>query len=724
MPLAPGSRLGPYEIEGPLGAGGMGEVFKARDTRLDRTVAIKVGSPQFVSRFEREARAIAALSHPHICALYDIGPDYLVMEYIDGTPLKGPLPAAKLLPLALQMAEALAEAHRKGVIHRDLKPSNILVTAAGIKLLDFGLAKHQPQAAAADTTASLTEVGTIVGTVAYMSPEQAEGKPVDARSDIFSFGLVLYETLSGQKAFSGETALSTLAAILHKDPRPLEAPPKLTRVIDRCLRKSVVERFQTMAEVIAALEEAGAANGAEPAPAPSIAVLPFANMSADKENEYFSDGLAEEIINALTQVPGLKVTARTSAFSFRGKDLKIAEIARELGVAHVLEGSVRKAGNRIRVTAQLIKAADGFHAWSERYDRELTDVFAIQDEISAAIVGQLKVNLTGGGLTLVKRATTNPAAYEAFLEGRYHWYRLTPASTAKAREYFERAVTIDPDYAPAHVGLADCFFLIASMGGAEPRSILPKVAAEGRRALELDETSAEAHSSLAIFHLLYEYDWSASEYHFRRALELAPASSHVRFPYAFWYLRGRGRLEEAAAEMDRILEQDPLAPSNHYGKASVLMCQRRYQAAVECARRALEIEPNYMLGLIQLASALAYDGRYDEALGAAERLVQFYGSWPVTLAALGEAYAMAGRIEDARRILNEVKGFAQRAYVSANALVALHARLGDNDEAIEWIQKSIDQRDPFILFLKMYPACDGLHSDPRYPALLRQMNLA
>jgi serine/threonine-protein kinase len=696
----------------------MGEVFKARDTRLDRTVAIKIGSPQFVSRFEREARAIAALSHPHICALYDIGPDYLVMEYIDGTPLKGPLPADKLLPLALQMAEALAEAHRKGVVHRDLKPSNILVTTAGIKLLDFGLAKHQTQTAAADATASLTEVGTIVGTVAYMSPEQAEGKPVDARSDIFSFGLVLYETLSGQKAFSGETALSTLAAILHKDPRPLEAPPKLTRVIDRCLRKSVAERFQTMAEVIAALEEAATANGAEPAPAPSIAVLPFANMSADKENEYFSDGLAEEIINALTQVPGLKVTARTSAFSFRGKDLKIAEIARELGVAHVLEGSVRKAGNRIRVSAQLIKAGDGFHVWSERYDRELTDVFAIQDEISTAIVDQLKMNLTGGGAPLVKRATTNPAAYEAFLEGLHYWYRLTPASTAKAREYFERALAIDPNFAPAHVGLADCFFLAASMGGAEPRIVLPNVAAEARRALELDETCAEAHSMLAIFHLLYEYNWSECEERFRRALELAPASNHIR------YLRGRRRLEEAAVEMDRVLEQDPLAPSNHYGKGSVLMLQEQYEAAAECARRALETEPNYMLGLILLASALAFGGRFDEALTAAERLVQFYGRLPITLAALGDVYAKAGQIEDARHILGELEGFAQRTYVSANSLAVLHARLGDNDAAIEWTQKAIDQRDPFILFLKMYPACDGLHSDPRYPALLRQMNLA
>jgi len=723
MSLASGSRLGPYEIIAPIGAGGMGEVYKARDTRLDRTVAIKIGSPQFVSRFEREARAIAALSHPHICALYDIGPDYLVMEYIEGEPLKGPLPADKGLPLALQMAGALAEAHRKGIIHRDLKPNNILVTAAGIKLLDFGLAKQQSQAAAADVTASLTEVGTIVGTVAYMSPEQAEGKPVDARSDIFSFGLVLYEMLSGQKAFSGETALSTMVAILHHEPRPLQTAPEFASIIERCLRKSVSERFQTMAEVIAALEEASEGKGGEPAP--SIAVLPFANMSADKENEYFSDGLAEEIINALTQVPGLKVTARTSAFSFRGKDVKIADIARELGVAHVLEGSVRKAGNRIRVTAQLIKAADGFHIWSERYDRELIDVFAIQDEISAAIVDQLKANLTGRSpQPLVKRATTDPAAYEAFLEGRHHWYRLTPSSVAKAREYFARAAAIDPDYAPAHVGLAECFFMRAGMGSEEPRTALPKVAEAARRALALDEANADAHSMLAHFYLLFEYNWNASEQHFRRALELAPASLHVRFPYGFWYLRGTGRFEDASREMDRGIEQDPLAVNNHYGKASVLMMQRRYAAAAASIRRGLEIEPHYLVGMVLFAYALASDGRFDEAISAAERLVQIHGRWPVTLAALGEVYAMAGRGEQAHQILGELEGFARQTYVGGNTLATLHAHLGNTDAAIEWAGKAIEQRDPLILFLRYHPAFDGLRSDPRYPALLRQMNLA
>ena len=723
MSLAAGSRLGPYEIVAAIGAGGMGQVYKARDTRLERTVAIKVGGPQFDARFEREARAIAALSHPHICSLYDIGPDYLVMEYIEGAPIKGPMPVDQALPLALQIAAALAEAHGKGIVHRDLKPGNILLTPAGVKLLDFGLAKRQPLTAAADATTSLelTEVGSIVGTAAYMSPEQAEGKPVDARSDIFSFGLVLYEMLSGRKAFAGETAISTLVAILHQEPSPLDVPPTLARVIDRCLRKSPGERFQSMAEVIAALDDARSGKGTEPVP--SIAVLPFANMSADKENEYFSDGLAEEIINALTQVSGLKVTARTSAFSFRGKDVKIADIARELGVAHVLEGSVRKAGSRIRVTAQLIKAADGFHVWSERYDRELTDAFAIQDEISTAIVGQLKISLAANQ-PLVKRTTTNPAAYEAFLEGRHHWYRFTPSGMARGREYFEKAVAIDPGFAPAYAGLAETYFMRAILGGVEPRKALPQMAESARKAIELDDTNADAHSMLALFHLLYEYDWQTCEEQFRRALELAPASNHVRFPYAYWYLRGIGRIDEATKELESILEQDPLAASNHYGKGVALATQRRYAEAAASARRALEIEPNYLTAMIGLASALAYDGRFEEAVAAAERLVEVHGRWPVTLGPLGDVYALAGRKQDAQNVIAELLAFAQRTYVGAHFLAAHYALLGERDAAFEWIAKAIDQREPLVIFIGTWRAFDGLRSDSRYSGLLRRMNLA
>ena len=387
MSLSAGDKLGPYEILSPIGKGGMGEVWKAHDPRLNREVAIKVSGSQFSERFEREAKAIAALNHPNICQIYDIGPNYLVMEFIDGTPLPGPLPQKQALLYALQICDALDAAHKKGITHRDLKPANILVTASGVKLLDFGLAKVGTASAAPasdDATQSidLTEVGTVLGTASYMSPEQAKGEPADARSDIFSFGVVLYETLCGRRAFSGNSSIEIMAAIVRDEPAPLDAPSSLCAIVARCLRQLPPDRFQSMSEVRAALEQASATATAK---SPSIAVLPFANMSGDKENEYFSDGLAEEILNLLAKIPDLKVIARTSSFAFRGKEQDIRKIAETLGVSNVLEGSVRKAGNRIRITAQLINAADGTHHWSERYDRDMTDIFAIQDEIGKAI---------------------------------------------------------------------------------------------------------------------------------------------------------------------------------------------------------------------------------------------------------------------------------------------------------------------------------------------------
>ncbi len=387
-----GTPLGPYELIAAIGAGGMGDVWKARDTRVDRVVAIKRLRAEHAERFTHEARAIAALNHPRICQLYDVGPDYLVMEYVEGKILQGPVAVADALRLAVQIAEALAAAHRKGIVHRDLKPGNILVNENGAKLLDFGLAQRDAPLLSGDATVSVpaSERGALVGTVAYMSPEQAQGQTVDARSDVFSFGAVMYELLSGRQAFRGDTPFATITAVVNEESAPLDAPATLARIVSRCLAKRPRDRFQSMADIIAALEQAVIGPAARH---PSIAVLPFANMSRDPDDEYFSDGLAEELINLLAQVPGLKVTARTSSFAFRGKEQDIRRIAETLGVSNVLEGSVRRAGSRIRVTAQLINAEDGYHLWSERYDRELTDVFAIQDDIAQAIARALQLKL-------------------------------------------------------------------------------------------------------------------------------------------------------------------------------------------------------------------------------------------------------------------------------------------------------------------------------------------
>jgi len=447
MPLSAGDRLGPYEILTPIGAGGMGEVWKARDTRLNRLVVVKQLKGKHSARFKQEARAIAALNHPHICQIYDVGPDYLVLEYIEGQPLKGPRAVEEAVRLAVQIAEALDAAHRKGVVHRDLKPANIMVTSEGsVKLIDFGLAKYS-----IDSDDTMTIEGKVMGTAAYMAPEQTEGKTLDARSDVFSFGTVLYELLSGRAAFRAENPVSSRAAILHKQPAPLHAPAALDQIVKRCLAKQPAERFQTIAEVRTALEQIAFDQHA------SIAVLPFVNMSADKENEYFSDGLAEEILNLLAKIPGLRVIARTSSFAFRGKEQDVTKIAEALRVRTILAGSVRRAGSRIRVAAQLIEAENGSHLWSERYDRDMTDIFAIQDEIGQAISEALKVCL------VARTRTVNIEAYQNYLKGQYYYLRLTPESLAKAKEFFEQALAIDPNYAAAYSGLAEVLLLL---GGA------------------------------------------------------------------------------------------------------------------------------------------------------------------------------------------------------------------------------------------------------------------
>ena len=441
--LQPGTRLGPYEVLSALGAGGMGEVYRARDTRLDRIVALKVlparlaAEPDRQRRFEGEARAIASLNHPHICQIYDIGPGYLVLEYVEGTSPQGPLAPEEAVRLGLQILSALEAAHGRRILHRDLKPANILVTATGdVKLLDFGLAKLM----AADEDVTRTMEGTVFGTAAYMSPEQAQGRTLDERSDVFSFGAVLYELLAGRQAFRGDTPFAAIAAVVNEEPPPLPAPALLERIVLRCLAKQPGDRFQKTTDVKAALAQMAAGPAAQRS---SVAVLPFANMSRDPDDEYFSDGLAEEIINLLAHVPGLKVTARTSSFAFRGKEQDVRRIAEALGVSNVLEGSVRRAGSRIRVTAQLINAQDGYHLWSERYDRELTDIFAIQDDIAQAIAGALQVKLVANPA----RHTPNFPAYEALLKARHHARTYLPEAHARAREYCEQAIALDPQYA-------------------------------------------------------------------------------------------------------------------------------------------------------------------------------------------------------------------------------------------------------------------------------------
>jgi len=736
MSLTAGERLGPYEILAPIGAGGMGEVYKATDVRLGRTVAIKTLHVEHGDRFERESRSIAALNHPNICQLYDVGPNYLVMEFIEGAPLNGPLPLDRACRYAVEIADALSAAHSKGITHRDLKPANILVTASGIKLLDFGLAHlsrdgEGQRAVEATATAGLTQAGMVLGTAAYMSPEQAEAKPVDARSDIFSFGLVFYEMLSGRRAFLGDTAIAIMAAILHKEPEPLDATPALKTILTRCLRKSPADRFQSMTQVKEALLAAsgvsspasGVSGAPQPTPNPSIAVLPFANMSRDADDEYFSDGLAEEIINLLAHVSGLKVIARTSAFAFKGKNEDIRKIAETLGVNNVLEGSVRRAGNRLRITAQLIHAADGSHLWSERYDRELTDVFAIQDEIAQAITAALKLTLS---ISVVQqRYQPNLPAYEAFLRARHQWAKLTPESMARSKEHYEEAIALDPKFALAHIGLADYFLMLASGSALMPaHDAMPLIRLGAQRALAIDPLLPEAQAMLGIVAGVYDYDWKGAERLFRLAMARDPVPPLVHSWYGYFFLLLLGRVGNAIKEAELSLQEDPLNVVSRLALAQCFLAAGRYEDSSTQCRQILEIDENHSGGYWLLGMNLLLQKRYSEALPTARKAYSLapWAAWRI--AVFAAALLRGGDSIRAEEALQPLRG-APQAYGSARGLALFHSFFGEFDQTGQWLEKAIEQRDPYAPFwfacLRSLESSDG--SSDHVPKLAKMMNL-
>jgi serine/threonine-protein kinase len=719
MALAAGTRLGPYEILSPIGAGGMGEVYRATDTRLSRTVAIKVLKGPHSDRFEQEARAIAALNHAHICTLHDIGPDYLVMEYVDGATLCGPLPMEEALRLALQMAAALEAAHAKGITHRDLKPANILVTKDGVKLLDFGLAKisEAKDASVTQTLGAQTLAGTILGTAAYMSPEQAEGKPADARSDVFSFGAVLYEMLSGRRAFEGESAISTMAAVLREEPRRLDAPPALERVVMRCLEKQAPRRFQTMTELRQALQQVSAKPAEKQ---PSIAVLPFANLSADKENEYFSDGLAEEILNLLAKVPGLKVIARTSSFAFRGTEQDITKIAEALRVQNILEGSVRRAGNRIRVTAQLIHATDGTHLWSERYDRELADVFAVQDEISAAIAQELQLKLSPQAAAK-PRYTPKLPAYEALLKAKHFHWKVTAESMDQAKTLYEQAIALDPQFALAQALYADYLFGRTTVGMTPMREAAPVARALAQRALELDPALPEAHNVLGVLAATYDYDWKEAARRFALATADDSASPHCHLSCGLYYLLGSGRRKEAVVELERAVQGDPLQLTIRTFMAVCLGAAGRYAEAEEHFRQVRDLDPNFVWAHYYLAELFAARQMFVEALPIAER-AHSLGPWSSPSVGLyGGLLARQGEQDRGRDVISRLG--SGDAYGASTGLAIYHICRGEIDVAADWFEKAIEERYPNATAFLQGAIGEPLRASPRWPQLAAMMNL-
>ena len=575
MTLTAGSQLGPYQIVSQLGAGGMGVVYQARDPRLDRSVAIKLLPPDLTrdeiakQRFLQEAKAASALDHPNICTIYEInetedGQLYLVMAHYEGETLKeriarGPVKLKDAIDIAMQVGEGLAKAHAAGIVHRDIKPANLMVTADGtIKILDFGLAKLAG-------SEGVTQTGTTVGTVAYMSPEQARGQEVDHRTDIWSLGVVLYEMLAGQPPFVGENLLSLSNAIMDGEPMALSgASSSAHSVVTKALNKDKARRYLSVTDLLTELRAlqsgSDAATVATPAKAdvPSIAVLPFVNISADAEQEYFCDGLAEELIDALARLDGLRVVSRTSSFQFRGKGHDLRDVGQKLKVKTVLEGSVRKAGKRLRINAQLISTDDDYHLWSERYDRDMDDIFAVQDDIARRVVEKLKVKLLGAeGAPLVKRATANLEAYNLYLQGRHYLPGYTGKALEKAAGCFEKALALEPMYARAHAGLAHVLVSRATLFLAASRDVMLEAKAAALRALAADDEVGEAHFALGQVLWYYDWDWAGGEREHRRALELAPGDVLVRGSYAN-LLAHTGRTDEAIAEARTAIESDPL----------------------------------------------------------------------------------------------------------------------------------------------------------------------
>jgi eukaryotic-like serine/threonine-protein kinase len=742
MAFAAGDCIGPYEILALVGAGGMGEVYKARDTRLHRVIALKTLPAAEVAdrkrRFLVEAQAASRLNHPNIVTIHDISEEngicFIAMEYVAGSTLEhansgGGLPLKQAMKYAAEIADALAAAHSAGIIHRDLKPANIIITEDGrVKLLDFGLAKLiEPAVPAAQTATLGTAYGAIVGTAAYMSPEQAEGRELDARSDIFSFGLVLYEMLCGQRAFRGDSWISTLAAILHNEPRPLRdirsaIPASVEQLVIRCLRKDPAQRFHVMSEVIRALAEAASSAVASPfvtkEDAASIAVLPFVNLSADKENEYFSDGLAEEIINVLTKLPELRVIARTSAFALRGKEQDLRTIGDRLRVGTILEGSVRRAGNRIRVTAQLINVADESHLWSERYDREMTDIFAIQDDISHAIANALKVKFAGP-----QHRAANIDAFQNYLKGLYWYQRYNQEALTKAKEAFEQALGHDPSYAPAYAGLAVFYYGLGALSIKRMIEMAPLAKSAAGKALAIDPTLSEAHSVLGLVAGAVEYDWKSAERHFQAAMAVDPVPPLVRLRYALYFLTPLHRFQEAVAQYQRALETDPLSMMVHFGLAFAFYCERRYDEAIEHAARAVDLYPDYWLVHFGMGLAQSQKGLLKQSIASLEKTVQLSPSFTLATGFLAASYARSGDSGRAGKLMEEIRERSLKHYVSPACFGIYHAALGEADRMFKFLQSALTERDPYLTRMDAEPYFDAFHSDPRYLDLLQGMNL-
>ncbi len=808
MALSPGTRLGPYEILAPLGAGGMGEVYRARDPKLGRDVAIKVlpeavaGDAERLARFEREARSLASLNHPNIVTIFSIeesgGTRFLAMELVEGESLdtllaSGGLPLSRFFDIAVPLSEALSAAHERGIVHRDLKPGNVMVTREGrVKVLDFGLAKRGPAESdpnlsntPTESRAELTSEGQVFGTVAYMSPEQARGGKVDARSDVFSLGVLLYQMLTGRRPHEGASAVDIISSIL-RDKAPsvtdlrADVPPHLARILRRCLEKDPRDRYQTSRDVFNELKELRAETSlASPTPPPrpaaapaaraawkrpawvaaaaillaaalylairsgvlrpapraqvseteppvirSIAVLPLDNYSGDPNQEFFAEGMTDELTADLATISQLRVISRGSAMQFKGKQRPpTPEIARKLNVDAIVEGSVLRAGDKVRITAQLIDARSDRHLWAKSFERSSRDVLALQDELASAIAREIHVQLTPAEQSRLTRApSVNPEAYDAYLKGRYYFNRPSDENLKKAITLFEEAIALDPNFAPAHSGLSDAYLWAGyNEGFLTASEARPKAKAAAEKAIQLDDQSAEGHASLATFKLFYEYDWAGSEREFRRAFALNPnyAFAHDQFGLGLAF---QGRFEEAIAEGRRAAELDPLSPQVPLDNSIGLAWQGQYQAAKEQARRAADLDPTFFFppwenGWIDIQAGKVKDAIPQFQKAKAMESPAFVSAW------LAYAYGASGDRARALAELEELKKLSLRGSVTAFNMALVSLGSGDHARAVAYLEQAYASDTQWLGWLRNDRTFDPLRSEPRFVALMRKLGL-
>ncbi len=740
-----------YKIIEKIGEGGMGVVYKAEDSKLKREVAIKFLPRQIAAteeqrkRFKIEAQAAAALNHPNIATIYAIeevdgprgdGEMFIVMEYIKGGELKQllinerQLTIDKVLDYATQIAEGLQAAHEKGITHRDIKSSNIMITEKSrVKIMDFGLAKTA-------SNLQLTKEGMTLGTVAYMSPEQTQGIGVDHRTDIWAFGVVLYEMLAGEQPFKGDYEQAIVYSILHEEPQNVSdlnpsAPTELIDVVAKALQKELADRYQTMGELITDLKKSFAGPETQISKSTgqekqdfAVAVLPFADLSPQKDQEYFCDGMTEELIDALAKIEGWRVVSRTSVFAFKGKEQDIRTIGEQLNVSHALEGSVRKAGNRLRITAQLINVDDGFQLWSEKYDRELDDVFAIQDDIARMIVDKLKIAVgdTEAEL-LIKRYTENLEAYNLYLQARFHLNKRTEEGSKNGILYCEQAIALDPQYALAYAALADCYIMLGFQGFLLPNEAIPKAKAAAEKALAIDSSLAEAHTSLACILAVYDRNWTESEKAFKRALELKPNAATAHYWYALWYLLPNGQFDSYQAEIKKAQELDPLSQVVNTGIGWQFYFARQYDQAIEALKKTIELDKDYVFAHDILGQAYEQKGMLEEAIVEIEKAVALSNRRTLSLSSLGHVFATAGRLEEAKNILAELNELSRKSYLSAYDIAIVYTGIGEPDKAFEWLEKAYAEHNGWLNFLNVEPRFDSVRSDPRFAELVKKVGL-